>query len=101
LNEFVKGEGPMLLWQLRQSARNFTGAELEKELVVYRHIQHWMPEVDQLLGTPSQLQKRSTTPGKESRLLRYQTKTANRRQPTAVFIVLSANAMATDTGTYC
>ncbi|MEW7271794.1 hypothetical protein AB2S02_28290, partial [Klebsiella pneumoniae] len=41
----------------RQSARNFTGTELEKELIVYRHIQHWMPEVDLLLSTLSLSQK--------------------------------------------
>lgn len=57
LIELVNGEGPLPFRQLRQSARNFTGTELEKELVVYRHIQHWMPEVDQLLGTLSLSQK--------------------------------------------
>ncbi len=36
--------------QLRQSARNFTGTELEKELAVYRHVRHWMPEVGRLLN---------------------------------------------------
>ncbi len=36
---------------------NFTGTELEKELIVYRHIQHWMPEVDLLLSTLSLSQK--------------------------------------------
>ena len=57
LTELVNGEGPLPFRQLRQSARNFTGTELEKELVVYRHIQHWIPEVDQLLGMLSLSQK--------------------------------------------
>ncbi|WP_407200930.1 hypothetical protein [Enterobacter cloacae] len=30
---------------------------MEKELIVYRHIQHWMPEVDLLLSTLSLSQK--------------------------------------------
>ncbi len=57
LAELVNGTGPLPFRQLRQSARNFTGTELEKELIVYRHIQHWMPEVDLLLSTLSLSQK--------------------------------------------
>ena len=34
---------------LRQSARNFTGTELGKELKVYHHLQPWMAEIDQVL----------------------------------------------------
>jgi len=36
LTDLVSGNGTLSLRQLRQSARNFTGTELEKELVVYR-----------------------------------------------------------------
>ncbi|WP_220755950.1 Tn3-like element IS3000 family transposase, partial [Citrobacter braakii] len=57
LAELVNGTGPLPFRQLQQSARNFTGTELEKELIVYRHIQHWMPEVDLLLSTLSLSQK--------------------------------------------
>jgi hypothetical protein len=35
---------------LRQSARNFTAAELNKELVVHRHIQQWIPQVNTVLA---------------------------------------------------
>lgn len=45
LASLVSGTGPMNLRQLRQSARNFTGPELDKELAIHQHIQHWMPEV--------------------------------------------------------
>jgi hypothetical protein len=100
LAELVNGTGPLPFRQLRQSARNFTGTELEKELIVYRHIQHWMPEVDLLLSTLS-LSQKNLQHGRESRLLRCQTETSNRRQPMAVFIVLSSNAMAASAGTYC
>ncbi len=101
LAELVNGTGPLPFRQLRQSARNFTGTELEKELIVYRHIQHWMPEVDLLLSTLSLSQKNLQHLAEESRLLRCQTETSNRRQPMAVFIVLSSNAMAASAGTYC
>jgi len=57
LADLVNGEGPLPFRQLRQSARNFTGTELEKELTVYRNIQHWMPEVDLLLSMLSLSQK--------------------------------------------
>lgn len=100
LAELVNGTGPLPFRQLRQSARNFTGTELEKELIVYRHIQHWMPEVDLLLSTLS-LSQKNLQHLAESRLLRCQTETSNRRQPMAVFIVLSSNAMAASAGTYC
>ncbi len=101
LAELVNGTGPLPFRQLRQSARNFTGTELEKELIVYRHIQHWMPEVDLLLSTLSLSQKNLQHLAEKSRLLRCQTETSNRRQPMAVFIVLSSNAMAASAGTYC
>ncbi len=86
LAELVNGTGPLPFRQLRQSARNFTGTELEKELIVYRHIQHWMPEVDLLLSTLS-LSQKNLQHGRESRLLRCQTETSNRRQPMAVFLL--------------
>jgi hypothetical protein len=38
---------------LRQSARNFSGTELEKELAVHRFIQPWMREVDEILSVLS------------------------------------------------
>lgn len=57
LADLVNGEGPLPFRQFRQSARNFTGTELEKELAVYRNIQHWMPEVDLLLSMLSLSQK--------------------------------------------
>jgi hypothetical protein len=50
LATLVTGADAITFRQLRQSARNFTGTELEKEFAVYRHIRHWMPEVDQLLN---------------------------------------------------
>lgn len=43
ISELVDGEGSFSIRELRQSARNFTAAELNKELVVHRHIQQWMP----------------------------------------------------------
>ncbi|MEP8236463.1 hypothetical protein ABKS29_20660 [Citrobacter freundii] len=101
LAELVNGTGPLPFRQLRQSARNFTGTELEKELIVYRHIQHWMPEVDLLLSTLSLSQKKSATPGREVDYYGAKLKASNRRQPMAVFIVLSSNAMAASAGTYC
>jgi len=57
LADLVNGGGLLPFRQLRQSARNFTGTELEKELAVYRHTQHWMPEVDLLMSTLSLSQK--------------------------------------------
>jgi TnpA family transposase len=50
ITTLVTGADALTFRQLRQSARNFTGTELEKELAVYRHIRHWMPEVDRLLN---------------------------------------------------
>ncbi len=41
---------------VRQSAVTHRN-RVEKELIVYRHIQHWMPEVDLLLSTLSLSQK--------------------------------------------
>ncbi len=68
LAELVNGTGPLPFRQLRQSARNFTGTELEKELIVYRHIQHWMPEVDLAVEHAITVAEKSATPGRESRL---------------------------------
>lgn len=48
---FIGNEGPMTIKQLRQSAKNFTATELEKELTVHRHIHASMPEVQQLLDS--------------------------------------------------
>lgn len=45
------------LKQLRQSARNFTGTELEKELAVHDNIQHLMPEVNRMLDELALSQK--------------------------------------------
>jgi len=57
LSELV-GEGGMLnLRQLRQSAKNFTGTELEKELAVHRHLQPWMSEVNSVQGALALSQK--------------------------------------------
>jgi len=57
LTTIVSGDGSLTLRQLRQSARNFTGTELKKELVVHRHIQHWMPEANTILNGLSLSQK--------------------------------------------
>jgi len=48
LAELLSGEHAFTLQHLRQSARNFTGTELEKELQVYHHLQPWMVEVSQV-----------------------------------------------------
>ena len=48
LAELLSGEHAFTLQHLRQSARNFTGTELEKELRVYHHLQPWMAEVAQV-----------------------------------------------------
>ncbi|WP_139325889.1 hypothetical protein, partial [Thalassolituus maritimus] len=50
LSELVSGNNSLNLRQLRQSARNFTGTELEKELAVHSYIQPWMPEVNEVLS---------------------------------------------------
>ena len=50
LSELVIGNNSLTLRQLRQSARNFTGTELEKELTVLSYIQSWMPEVNEVLS---------------------------------------------------
>lgn len=50
LATLVSGGDTLTFRQLRQSARNFTGTELEKELAVHRHIRHWMAEVDCLVN---------------------------------------------------
>ncbi|EIF42700.1 protein TnpA [gamma proteobacterium BDW918] len=57
LAALVNVDGSLTLRQLRQSARNFTGTELEKELTVHRHIQHWMSQVNAILSTLSLSQK--------------------------------------------
>jgi len=48
LAELLSGEHAFTLQHLRQSARNFTGTELEKELQVYHHLQPWVAEVAQV-----------------------------------------------------
>lgn len=48
LNDLLSGKHVFTLQHLRQSARNFTGTELDKELQVYRHLQPWMAEVTQV-----------------------------------------------------
>jgi hypothetical protein len=53
LTDLVSGNGTLNLRQLRQSARNFTGSELKKEVTVYHHINHWIPEVNATLTTLS------------------------------------------------
>ncbi|WP_261845161.1 Tn3 family transposase [Aliamphritea ceti] len=57
LTDLAAGDGALTLRQLRQSARNFTGTELEKELAIHRYIQYWMPEVNTLLRALSLSQK--------------------------------------------
>lgn len=57
LGKPVSGEDPFTLQQLRQSARNFTGSELQKELAVYHHIQPWMADVTTVLDSLSLSQK--------------------------------------------
>ena len=49
ISELAQGEGSFSIRELRQSARNFTATELNKELVVYRRIQQWMPQVNAVL----------------------------------------------------
>lgn len=53
----VSGEGQFTFQQLRQSARNFTGTELQKEIAVYHHIQPWMTDVTTVLESLSLSQK--------------------------------------------
>ena len=48
LTELLSGKHAFTLQHLRQSARNFTGTELEKELQVYHHLQPWIAEVAQV-----------------------------------------------------
>ncbi len=50
LSELVEGNGSLTLQHLRQSARSFTGSELQKELAVHHHIQTWMPEVNRVVN---------------------------------------------------
>lgn len=45
LVNLMGGEQAFTLQHLRQSARNFTGSELDKELTVYHHLQPWMSDV--------------------------------------------------------
>lgn len=53
----LEGKGELSLRQLRQSARNFTGAELAKELAVHQHVAQWMPEVSAALDALALSQK--------------------------------------------
>jgi hypothetical protein len=48
ITELLSGEHTFTLQHLRQSARNFTGTELDKELQVYQHLQPWMDEIAQV-----------------------------------------------------
>lgn len=48
LTELLSGEYAFTLQHLRQSARNFTGTELEKELMIYHHLRPWMGEIVQV-----------------------------------------------------
>lgn len=57
LIKLVNGDGDLTLKQLRSSARNFTGVELEKELAVHDHILPWMAEINKVLSTLSLSQK--------------------------------------------
>lgn len=50
LSDLVEGKDSVTLRRLRLSARNFTGSELQKELVVHKHVQSWMPEVNRILS---------------------------------------------------
>jgi len=52
-----KNDSSLTLRQLRTSARNFTGTELEKELAVHDHIKPWMEEINQGLSKLSLSQK--------------------------------------------
>ena len=45
----LDGRGELSLRQLRLSARNFTSAELAKELAIHRHVSQWMPEASAAL----------------------------------------------------
>ncbi len=45
LEALISGNSPFIVQQLRQSARNFTGTELQKELVTWHYLQPWMDEV--------------------------------------------------------
>ncbi|MFK7975221.1 MAG: Tn3 family transposase [Halioglobus sp.] len=53
----IEGTDGLSLRQLRQSARNFTGPELEKELAICRHVAQWMPEVSAALNALALSQK--------------------------------------------
>ena len=57
IDTILVGKGELSLRQLRQSARNFTGAELSKELAVHRHVAQWMPEASAALNALALSQK--------------------------------------------
>eukprot|EP01086_Lenisia_limosa_P011649 TRINITY_DN379_c0_g1_i10.p1 TRINITY_DN379_c0_g1~~TRINITY_DN379_c0_g1_i10.p1 ORF type:complete len:1007 (-),score=93.96 TRINITY_DN379_c0_g1_i10:801-3821(-) len=57
LQTLVSDEDHFTLKQLRGSARNFTGTELQKELAVYNHIQPLMEDVTTVLDSLSLSQK--------------------------------------------
>ena len=50
LSDLVSGKGQPTLMQLRQSAKSFKTAELNKELTVHHQIQSWMPEVRSIVS---------------------------------------------------
>jgi TnpA family transposase len=45
MKELLSGETNFTIQSLRQSARNFTGTELQKELNVYHQLQPWMNDI--------------------------------------------------------
>ncbi len=47
LSGLIDGNGALSLKQLRQSAKNHSSPEIDKELAIHQHIQRWMPEVHQ------------------------------------------------------
>lgn len=49
LDHLLSGEQSFTLQHLRQSARNFTGTELNKELTVYHHLHSWMSDTAHVL----------------------------------------------------
>jgi len=53
LTSFLGNDGTLPLAKLRQSAKNFTSAELAKELAVNRQVQPWANEIDTIVGTLS------------------------------------------------
>ncbi len=57
IENMVSSDRTLTLSQLRQSAKNFTGTELEKELAVHRHLKPLMSEVSAILNSLALSQK--------------------------------------------